>query len=87
MNRLLLALNVAAAGSILATNSAALLTTISPYGNRTSTAAAPAVHQTQAMAPAASAVSATPVRVTVSGFVAPTADRQDSLALVTATLP
>lgn len=87
MNRLLLALNVAAAGSILATNSAALLTAISPYGNRTSATRAPAVQQAQAIVPAGPAVSATPVRVTVSGFVAPTASRQDSLALVTATLP
>jgi hypothetical protein len=86
MNRLLLALNVAAVASILATNSAALLTAISPYGNQTSPARAPAVHQTRAMAPARPAVSATPVRVTVSGFVEPTS-RQDSLALATATLP
>jgi len=87
MNRLLLALNVAAAGSILATNSAALLTAISPYGNRTSPAKAAAVHQAPAIVPAGPAVSATPVRVTVSGFVTPTASRQDSLALSTATLP
>jgi hypothetical protein len=87
MNRLLLALNVAAAGSILATNSAALLTAISPYGNRASPSRAPAVQQAQAIVPARPAVSATPVRVTVSGFVAPTASRQDSLALETATLP
>lgn len=87
MNRLLLVLNVVAAGSILATNSAALLTAISPYGNRTSHAAAPAVHEAQAVAPARPAGSATPVRVTVSGFVTPTASPQDSLALSTATLP
>lgn len=86
MNRLLLVLNVVAAGSILATNSAALLTAISPYGNRTS-AAAPAVHEARAIAPARPTSSATPARVTVSGFVAPTAPRQDSLALATATLP
>jgi hypothetical protein len=33
MNRFLLILNIAAAGSILATNSAGLLTAISPYGH------------------------------------------------------
>ena len=87
MNRLLLVLNVVAVGAILATHSAALLTAISPYGNRTSPAAAPAVHEAQAIAPARTAGSATPVRVTVSGFVNPTATRQDSLELTTASLP
>ena len=32
MNRILVALNIAAAGSIAATNSSSLLTAISPYG-------------------------------------------------------
>ena len=35
MNRFLLILNVAAAGSIMATKSSSLLAAISPYGNRT----------------------------------------------------
>jgi hypothetical protein len=87
MSRLLLILNVVAAGSILATNSAALLTAISPYGNRTSAAGAPAVHEARAITPARATGSATPARITVSGFVAPTASRQDSLALTTASLP
>lgn len=87
MNRLLLVLNVVAAGSILATNSAALLTAISPYGNRSSGPAAPAVHEAQAIAPVRPVASATPARITVTGFAAPTATRQDSLALATATLP
>ena len=88
MNRILLALNVVAAGSILATNSAALLTAISPYGNHTP-AAAPAVQEAQAPAPPRPqpTSSATPARAIVTGFVTPSADRQDSLALVTATLP
>jgi hypothetical protein len=34
MNRFLLILNVAAAGSIMATKSSSLLAAISPYGNR-----------------------------------------------------
>ena len=87
MNRVLLFLNVAAAGSILATNSAALLTAISPYGSKSSGPAAPAVHEAQAVAPVRTTAAATPSRVTVSGFVAPTAARQDSLAVTTASLP
>ena len=42
MNRLLLILNVAAAGSIMATKSTSLLAAISPYGHRSETAPAPA---------------------------------------------
>ena len=87
MTRLLLVLNVVAAGAILSTNSAALLTAISPYGNRTSSAPSPAIHEAMAPAPARATGSATPARITVSGFVSPASNRQDSLALVTASLP
>ena len=86
MNRVLLILNIVGAGAILASNSAALLTAISPYGNHSS-AAAPPAQQAQAVTPARPARSATPARVIVTGFATPTADRQDSLALATATLP
>jgi hypothetical protein len=87
MTRLLLVLNVLAAGAILSTNSAALLTAISPYGNRTSSAPSPAIHEAMVPAPARTTGSATPARITVSGFVNPASTRQDSLALVTASLP
>ena len=85
MNRLLLILNVVAAGSILATNSAALLTAISPYGNRTSAAAAPVVQEARTITPVRR--TASPAGATVTGFAEPTATRQDSLTLSTASLP
>jgi hypothetical protein len=87
MNRLLLVLNVVAAGSILATNSAALLTAISPYGNRTSAAAAPVVQEARTITPVRRTASAAPAGATVTGFAEPTATRQDSLTLSTASLP
>jgi hypothetical protein len=67
MNRLLLILNVAAAGSIMATKSSSLLAAISPYGHR-----APA-------APAA--VSDVSLPLMVTSFVCPTPPMPASLGL------
>lgn len=71
MNRLLLILNVAAAGSIMATKSSAMLAAISPYGHRSSPA--------PAVAPAAADDPSLPLLVT--SFVCPTPPLPASLAL------
>ena len=71
MNRLLLILNVAAAGSIMATKSSAMLAAISPYGHHSAPAPMPA--------PAAAADPSLPLVVT--SFVCPTPPLPASLTL------
>lgn len=67
MNRLLLLLNIAAAGSIMATKSSSLLAAISPYG-----------HRSEAV-PTAPPADSLPLMVT--SFVCPTPPMPAALAL------
>lgn len=69
MNRFLLILNVAAAGSIMATKSSSLLAAISPYGNHS-----------EAPRPAAAATPDS-LPLIVTSFICPTPPMPATLAL------